>query len=215
MKKHITTLVIILSGFQLFAQNEKQQYIGMNLLQLPASTLNLNYSIDYTPYLTPLVDLGYAFNYQSGIDVIGYILTSHIDSYNGYLLEKQSGGYLKAGTYFNLRKTFEKQNFFHLGVFLSNAWAHEEGSYYPDRNTGGDEIATVEHTVSIFGLSGALGYEFQLGKRFKASADFQVSLPTGAVDDLYSYDRFIPGMGYNESDGNIFMMLLFNLKYRL
>ena len=59
-----------LNWTKLYGQIDKNQFIGLNILQLPTSTINLNYSIDYKPLLTPIVDIGYAFGYNENYDLI-------------------------------------------------------------------------------------------------------------------------------------------------
>ena len=108
IKKTITILVFLI-GLKSYGQIDKNQFIGLNILQLPTSTININYSIDYKPFLTPIVDIGYAFKYNDKYDLIGYYLTPHNDIYDGYTIDKQSGGYVKIGGSLNLRKNFENK----------------------------------------------------------------------------------------------------------
>ncbi len=216
MTKRILTILIILIGLRSFGQNDKNQFIGLNLLQLPTSTINLNYSIDYKPFLTPLVDIGYAFGYNDSYDLLGYYLTRHNDLYDGYTIKKQSGGYIKIGGFLNLRKIFEKQNFFHIGLFLTNSIVYERALYLSPIDSRPYSYAdNIEHTVYLFGFSTSLGYEFKITNRLKSNIDFQLSFPTDKYSDLYSYTNFIPGMGYSGSVDKWFPMLIMNLKYRL
>ena len=125
--KWTIAILIIVIGLKSYGQNDKNQFIGLNILQLPTSTINFNYSIDYKPFLTPIADIGYAFGYNDKYDFIGYYLTRHNDLYDGYTIDKQSGGYIKVGGFLNLRKDFKKQNFFHFGLFLTNSIVYEKG----------------------------------------------------------------------------------------
>ncbi|NJK98174.1 MAG: hypothetical protein HC905_27625 [Bacteroidales bacterium] len=216
MIKKTISLLIVLFSLQSFGQDDKNQFIGFNLLQLPASTINLNYSIDYKPFLTSIVDAGYAFGYNENHDLIGMFLTPHIKLYDGYTIVKQSGGYLKLGGYLNFRKDFEKQNFLHLGLFLTNSIIYEKVLYLSPIDSRPYSYAEeIEHTVYLFGLSTSLGYEFKVTSRLKANVDFQLSFPSDKYLDLYSYSNFIPGMGFKDTDGKWFPMLIMNLKYRL
>ncbi len=108
MIKRTISILIILIGLKSYGQNDKNQFVGLNILQFPASTINFNYSVDIKPFFTPMVDSGYAFGYNEDYDLIGRFLTSHIKLYDGYTIDKQSGGYLKIGGYFNLRKDFDR-----------------------------------------------------------------------------------------------------------
>lgn len=167
------------------------------------------------PFLTPAVDIGYAFNYEESFDIVGNILTSHCKCDNdGYDIEKLTGAYLKVGTFLNLRKSFEKQNFIHVGIFLNNSIVSESGNYRPE-GEGGTGMQPVSHTIYVPGLSLSGGYEFSFFNRIKSGIDFQVSLPAKYYKDLYGYRNYIPGMGYRDFEKYWFPMLLWNLKYRL
>ena len=216
MIKRTITILIILIGLKSYGQNDNNQFIGLNILQLPTSTINFNYSIDYKPFLTPITDIGYAFGYNENYDLIGMFLTPHIKLYDGYTINKQSGGYLKIGGFLNLRKDFEKQNFFHLGLFLTNSIVYEKGLYLSPIDSRPYSYADkIEHTVCLFGFSTSLGYEFKITNRLKTHIDFQLSFPTDKYLNLYSYGNFISGMGFKDTESNVFPMLLLNLKYRL
>ena len=216
MTKRIITALIILIGLKSYGQDDKKQFIGLNVLQLPASTINFNYSFGYKPYLTPTIDIGYAFGYNQNYDLIGIFLTPHVKLYDGYTIDKQSGGYLKLGGYLNLRKDFKKRNFFHLGLFLTNSIIHEKGLYLSPIDSRPYSYADkIEHTVLLYGFSSSLGYEFKLSSRLKTHIDFQLSFPTDKYLDLYSYSNFIPGMGFKDTEGKWFPMVILNLKYIL
>ncbi len=216
MIKRILTTLIILIGLKSYGQVDKSQFIGLNLLQLPTSTININYSIEYKPFLTTVFDIGYTFKYNDKYDLIGYYLTPHNDTYDGYTIDKQSGGYFKIGGFFNLRKNFEKQNFFHLGLFITNSIVYEKGLYLSPIDSRPYSYADkIEHTVYLFGFNTSLGYEFKITNRLKTNIDFQLSFPTDKYLDLYSYTNFIPGMGYKGSLDKWFPMLILNLKYRI
>jgi hypothetical protein len=217
MTKRILTILIILIGLNSYGQDDKNQFIGLNLLQLPTSTINLNYSIDYKPFLTPIVDVGYAFGYNENYDLIGMLLTPHIKLYDGYTINKQSGGYLKIGGLFNLRKDYDKVNFLHFGIFITNSIIHEEGLYLSPMSSMPYDMAAkkIEHNVYLFGFSTSLGYEFKISNRLKTHIDFQLSIPTNKYLDLYSYSNFIPGMGFKDTENNVFPMMIINIKYGL
>jgi hypothetical protein len=210
-------LVFFLSfSFQLAGQDIKTSLIGINIFQLPAGTLNVNYSLEPKPFFTVAVDAGYTFNYIAfeKTDLIGYLLTRHNDLYDGYYLKKQSGGYLKLGGFLNLRNDFSKRNYFHLGIFLTNALAYEEGYYQdPSDSQPYTEADRINHRVFLFGLGSSVGYEFSLGKRLKCSTDYQLTW-TSNMNELYSYTHFVPGMGATGcTAAKFFPMLMLNLKY--
>jgi len=216
MIKRIITILIILIGLKSYGQKNKNKFVELNILQLPTSTINLNYSIDYKTFLTIVGDIGYAFGYNGNYDLIGMFLTPHIKLYDGYKIDKQSGGYLKFGGFLNLRKDIEKQNFFHLGLFITNSIVYEKGLYLSPIDSRPYSYAeNIEHTVYLFGFSTSIGYEFAITSRLKTHIDFQLSIPTNKYLDLFSYSNFIPGMGFKDTEEKWFPMLILNLKYRL
>jgi hypothetical protein len=215
MIKRTLFLLVLLIGLKSYGQVDKNHFIGVNILQLPASTVNLNYSFDYKPFITPVVDMGYTFGYNNAY-LLGYYLTPHNDIYDGYTIEKQSGGYIKTGGFLNIRKDVEKQNFFHIGLFLTNSIVYERASYLSPIDSRPYSYAdNKEHTVYLFGFSSSLGYEFKITSRLRSNIDFQLSFPPDKYSDLYSYTNFIPGMGYSGSLDKWFPMLIWNLKYQL
>lgn len=215
MRKSIFIALCLFIAFWTSAQTSRSQFIGINVLQLAALTINANYSNELKPFLTPIVDIGYAFNYEKGFDIIGNVLTPHCDCGNdGYNIGKRTGAYLKIGTFLNLRKSYGKQNFFHVGLFLNNSVVYESGNYVII-GIGKPIIQPVSQVIFVPGLSFSVGYEFSFSKRLKSNIDFQISLPGKNHKDLYGYRNYIPGMGYRDFEKYWFPMLLWNLKYRL
>jgi hypothetical protein len=217
MFNRIFTILLILVGVNSYGQTDKNHFIGINLLQLPTSTINVNYSVDFTPYFTPVMDMGYAFGYNGNYDLVGMLLTPHIKLDDGYSIKKQSGGYVKIGGFLNLRKDFDQNNFPHFGLFLTNSIIREEGRYLSPMSSMPYHIAAkeIEHSVYLFGLNASIGYEFIITNRLKTHIDFQLSIPTDKYLDLYGYSNFIPGMGFKDTESNVFPMLILNLKYGL
>lgn len=211
VKKNLFALILSIVAILSFGQSNKTHYIGINILQLPSSTINLNYSVESSPLLTPMVDAGYALGTYD-FDLISYFLIPHSKCYDGYDLQMPTGGYVKLGGYLNLRKDFEKSRFFHLGIFVTNSMVHEKGMYSPPPYKSD---YPVKHTVFVSGLSTSVGYEFNWGKRLKSSIDYQMSFPSDKYKDLYSYETFIPGMGFQGDRQRWYPMVIWNIKYRL
>ena len=217
MKKYVVLSILVFLAFHLSAQTPNK-YLGINLLQIPVLTPNINVSFESGPLFTPLVDFGYTPNYRKAIniDYIGLFLTPHCDCANdGYDIEKQAGAYIKFGSYFNLRRSIEKDNFFHLGIFMTNSIVKEEGQFNDMLENVNSTPLHVEHTKYLYGLALSAGYEFNITKRIKSNIDFQLSLPDKGYLDLYGYNNYIPGMGAKDFYGYWFPMLVWNLKYRL
>ena len=184
MKRHILLIVFFLNILNISGQSGKASYLGVNLLQIPALTMNANLTSEVKPFLSPLVELGYTINYTKAIDFMGYILTPHCKCANdGYDISKQSGGYIKIGAFFNLRNDFKKSNYPHLGLFLTNSIVNEEGIYLPPEQSVYMPVE-VNHSKYIIGLSASLGYEFSITNRLKSNIDFQISLPNNNYKTL-------------------------------
>ena len=193
--------------------------IGINTLQLLATTLDLSYDRAYKPWYSISLNTGYTFNFSYSLDIPGYLLSPHCKCDNrGYRMKKQSGGFLKAGVKFNLRSTLEKKNYFFLGTFISNSLVYERAGY-ENHETYPDHAVEVKHSVYIVGLNGMIGYHFRFSNTFNSDFGVQISKASNKSHDLYGDDNYIPGMGYYQNDHykntNLFPMLVLNLKYRL
>ena len=213
MKKLLSLLLLVFIFYPLFSQS--RQFIGVNIGQLPATSININYQFDYKPYLSFLTEGGYAINYESSYDILGYIISSHCDCDNEYDIDITNGGFLKIGALLNFRKTFEKENYFHIGLFINQSLLHQKGTYndlHPDYQI--NESNNVEKTLYIYGLSGYLGYNFRITDKFSSNIGFQLSFASDNVYDIYDYTYFIPGMGRMDVN-SVFPMIILNLKYRL
>lgn len=187
----------------------RSQYIGINIPQLIGTQLNLNYSAEIWPYFTPYIEIGYGINVKDQA-----LSPPYCDCDNdGYTMDKISGAYGKLGIFINLRKSFQKNNYFHFGLFFNNTSVYEKGIYEhftPDM----DLIKTpVSHTKYITGMSVSVGYRFRMWKRFRSSVNFQLSFPDKTYKDLYGYENYIPGMGGKNYDGYYFPMLIWNVQY--
>lgn len=226
MRTRIFILLYFLISFGTYGQAKQDQYLGINILQLPALTININYSAEINPFFTPVVDIGYTFNYVKAakFDWTGRLITSHREpeyeypyrvQWCAYDLYIQSGGYFKFGGYFNFRRDIEKKHFAHVGVFQTNSIVYESGDMYILYPVTFLEPTAVNHMVIICGLNVAAGYEFSIANRVKSNIDFQISMPNKNYKYLYEYRNFIPGMGFKDNESRLYPMLIWNLKYRL
>jgi len=231
MKKIIfITFILLLTISGLSAQTKKEHYIGIDLIELTTTTVNLNYSCNLNARFTPFVQVGYTIDYTKvGFDILNFSSKTPCDDiiYNGKReFKEQKGGYLKLGLYYNLRKSVEKQNFFHIGAFITGSVAQESF----------DRIATVFYTLLPFnepylrhpdnkltnslGIGVSIGYEFKLSDRIKMNIDYQLSY-SFRDDDKWSANRrydpfgFMPGIHYKETDSKIFPLAILAVKYRL
>jgi hypothetical protein len=219
MKKIILSMILF-SSIVCNAQTELNNYIGIDIFQLPSTTLNANYTIEYKPYLTPLIEAGYTINYVIGdnYDYMSYFLVDRIDcGCDGKVLEKQTGGDIKIGAIFNFRRDFEKQHFFHVGLFGTNSIIYEKGTYQSNwlEYDETPNIVPIKHTIYILSSNYIVGYEFRISKKLKSSFDLQYSLSTKNIDKLYTFVNFVPGIGVESYKNYRFPLLLFNLKYQL
>jgi len=217
MRKYLFLSALLIKSLSSQAQNEPNQYLGVNLLQIPALTFNANYTREFTPKVSGVLELGFTPNYVTAqnIDFIGYLLTPHSKGANdGYEIDKQTGVYVKIGSFVNLRNSFEKRNFFHFGLSVCNSVINEGGTSQP-LIWPTPAIQDVDHTKYIFGINLAFGYEFAFSSKIKSYLDFQISLPGKNYEELYGYRNYIPGMGFKDFEGYWFPMLIWNIKFQL
>ncbi|KAF0202307.1 MAG: hypothetical protein FD170_2033 [Bacteroidetes bacterium] len=191
--------------------------IGINLLQIPATTIDMTYELSFKPSYTLIINPGYTMNYANSFDFIGNVLSPHYDcGNNGYSMKKQSGGYLKLGMKYNFRKSAEKKSYFYIGALITNSMIYEKAEY-TDFEIPDSQVEKLNHQIFIIGLTGTAGYNFRISDQLSTDFGVQISMPSKSFHDLYGYTKFIPGMGYMETCGNgmIFPMMVLNLKYKL
>jgi hypothetical protein len=224
MKKIICIIFLWLVFISnLLAQNKIEHYLGTDLLEFTTTTVNLNYSFDVIPLLTPAVEAGYTINFaKSGFNLPDFLSMTSQNSI--YHMDTQKGSYLKAGTYFNFRKQMDKANFFHLGLFITASSIYERGyhlsdpdnvRYYQAPEEGYVPVSDIEYQKKLIGISTSIGYEFRLLNRVKMAVDYQLSYPLNRQNQLYGFRNFISGMGYNENKSNFLPLLTLVLKYKL
>ena len=191
--------------------------IGIGLLQITTSTLDLTYEFSNNPRYSMIVNPGYTMNYVQSLDFIGFFLSPHSKCGNdGYKMYNQSGGFVKLGMKYNFRNSFEKTNYFYLGAFLTNSLIYEKAEY-ENWDIPNSDAEFLSHKVFVSGLTGAVGYNFRFSEKFNSDVGVHISKPSKSYGDLYGYTNYIPGMGYMETcgKGGIFPMLIFTLKYGL
>jgi hypothetical protein len=220
MNKIKVTLFSFLGLFCLdsSAQNDIwSQEISTNLLQIPATTIDVNYQLSSTYWYTLIVNPGYTINYISNYDFIGFFLSPHCKCNNrGYSLSNQSGPYLKIGIRYNFRQNETKENYFFIGGLLNNSMVHEQ-AIYNNPNTVIEEADKVKHTQFVFGFTGWTGYNFKIKGKLSSDFGLQISIPSKGYNSLYGDQRYIPGFGYMEPSGRkvIIPLIVFSIKYKL
>ncbi len=212
----IISLICLRSSGQDIASWNKE--IGINILQIPATTLDLSYEISNNPRYSFIYNAGYTLNYSNSCDWIGFFLSPHAKCGNhGYILEKQTGGFIKLGLKYHFRQTIEKRNNFFLGAFITNSLIYEKAKF-KNWEIPNSQVEELKHYVYIFGITGAFGYNIKISDKLRLDSGVQISVPSKKFKDLYGYQNYIPGMGYMEtcsSERSIFPMLVLNLKYIL
>ncbi len=216
--------IILILSFAMMCENVSGQCkdyrsheIGINLLQIPATTIDLSYETSGRPSFSWLINTGYTINYENSYDLIGFFLTPHYKCGNdGYSIQEQSGGFLKTGIKFNFRNTYEKSNYFYLGLFMTNSMSYEQARFQ-DMEDPDNQIETLNHNVFIIGFTAVKGYHFLISDILTSDFGIHFSVPSKNYEDLYGYCNYIPGMGYMETCGNelVFPMLVLNFKYKL
>jgi len=101
------------------ADIESEKSFGINLLQIPATTIDFNYQYSNNPIYNIIVNAGYTINYQKSFDGFNMLLTPHCKcANNGYNMITQNGAFVKAGLTLNFRKTFKNE--FRYSNFKAN-----------------------------------------------------------------------------------------------
>jgi hypothetical protein len=201
----------------LFGQNVKVTHheFGINLLELPATTIGISYNRTTNPWHSFSMGMGYTFNYAKSFDIIGFLLSPHYKCGNdGYSMKIQSGPYIRAGFRLNARKTTDDYRYFFAGVYLTQSLVNELAELN-DPEMPGIPYEKFHHLQYIFGFKGEIGYNVKIIKNLQSEIWASISLPSKQYKELYGYSHFIPGMGYMETCGGnrIFPMTGFNLKY--
>lgn len=224
--KILLFIVFILNSSFILSQEEREKssYIGLNLAQIPALTIDLSYDYTIKPYLDLVGNFGYSFNHVYSGD-LNFILVPHIKCGNcGIVIKNQTGGFIKTGMRLNIRKSYEKRNYILIGISLINSIVYEKADftdYYSDceiqtpPNTIIIDDPITEQTKYICGIGMQLGYSFKMGDRLQSDVGLQVAFPHNNYKSLFGYRNFIPGIGYKDSYSYWFPTLNFVIKYQL
>lgn len=221
MKPNISTALIIsiliLSASTVQGQEKEIRHhsAGINLLQFPATTIDLTY--DYSPKanFSYSFGAGYTFDYTKNFDLVGFFLSPHYKCGNyGYVMKQQSGGFLRAGIKYNFRKSPEKLNFFFVGGNLIGSVISEK-AVYEGWDTPVSPPENLSQTLFIPGITASLGYQFRISRSLHSAMGVQFSFPSAKYSNLYGYTNYIPGMGFMETCGSgktvLFPMIFFNI----
>ena len=133
------------------------------------------------------------------------------------MLFRSAGGFAKVGLKYNFRKTLEKTNNFFVGTFITNSFIYEKAEYQ-NWDIPNSQVEVLNHYIYIFGIAGAIGYNFKITTKFNSDFGVQISVPSRKFKDLYGYNNYVPGMGFMDTcdaEKSIFPMLVLNLKYNL
>lgn len=193
--------------------------VGINLLQLPATTIDLSY--DYSPKanFSYSFGAGYTFDYTKNFDLLGFFLSPHYKCGNdGYVMKQQSGGFLRAGIKYNFRKTTEKKNFIFIGGNLIGSVIREKAEF-EGWDTPVSPPEKLSQTLFIPGITASFGYQFRISGSLHSAVGIQFSFPSSKYADLYGLAHYIPGMGFRETCGSrnttLFPVVFLNVIYAL
>lgn len=218
----IVILLLFVVSISVYSQEEKTKYqsIGINIFQIPAMTIDFNYDYSVKPFFDLSGDIGYSFNYIYNKD-INWIIVPHIKSGNcGIVIKNQTGGFIKTGLKFNLRKSYEKRKFLFLKINLINSIVYEKADFTEyfgycleekPHIIIDDPIKVQNKYIIALGIQ--IGYSFKISDQLQSDLGLQVALPDNNYKSLFGYRNFIPGIGYKDSDTYWFPILIFNLKY--
>lgn len=224
-RKMIMIICLFMIAFSANSQENKTKTkaIGLNVAELPALTINLNYDYAIKPYLDFIGNIGYSFNHIYSGD-LNFILVPHIKCGNcGIIIKNQTGGFVKTGLKLNARKSFAKRNFFFVGINLINSIVYEEADFsdYSDceiqtpPNTVIIDDPITEQIKYILGVGTQFGYSFRMRDNLQSDLGLQIAFPHSNYRSLFGYRNFIPGIGYKDSYSYWFPTLIFNIKYMI
>lgn len=211
--------ILMITAAITYGQNKqiRQRVLGINLLQLSATTIDLTY--DYSPRanLSYSFGAGYTFDYTKNFDLVGFFLSPHYKcGNNGYVMKQQNGGFLRAGAKYHFRKTLEKQNFFFVGGNLIGSVISEK-TEFEGWDTPVNPPEKLSQILFIPGIAASLGYQFRISGSLHSAAGVQFSFPSARYADMYGYTNYIPGMGFMETCGSrntvLFPMVFLNMIY--
>ncbi len=218
--KKILFLCFLFINLHIDAQNTKDFSfsIGTNLLKIPPLTFDIIYDYKYKPYLDFTVNTGYGFNYNGSNDLSRWLTGMCKGGNDGYLLEKQSGPYLKLGIKANTRKNFNTKYYFFVGSYIANSFIYEKALSNIYWNIGfpinsANPYRQMTHNLYIFGVTGFGGFSFIIYKKISCDIGLEIGFPSSKYKELYGYENFIPGIGTKANTAYWFPQLLLNLKY--
>lgn len=211
----ITYTILILNTIIAQEKNNIKSEIGLNLLQLTTTTIDLNYRITNNPRYSLNINTGYTFNYSNSFKLIA-LFGAHNKLLN-YDMIKQSGRFVNIGFNYNFRNNYQKKNYLYIGASVNNSFIYENAEYR-EIIIQGSQVENLTHNLYIFGFSTIAGYNFNISDRLSSDIGLKISVPNNKVEEMYGYYNYIPGMGYKNTQGSnnrIFPMLLFNLNYKI
>lgn len=218
ISKILNTILLLLVTISVYSQQTVKQSIGINIAQLSALSLDVDYEYEIKPYLNFYSAIGYSYNHTKSWD-INFFLVPHIKCGNcGIKPINQTGGFLKTGVKINARRNFTKHNFFFLGINLINSVVYEKADFSDYYDIPPPDIILnpiQEQTKYVFGIGTQYGYSFKVFKKIQADVGLQIAFPLVNYKYLYGYENYIPGIGYKGSYSNWFPVIIFNLKYMI
>ncbi len=214
MKKVVFLCLIFLQTTILYSQSD--QYIGINIMQLFAKSVNINYRIDKYPRLSYLFEGGLTFNYTQQTRDPEWLFNYDPWMSTDTRSEKISGGFLKIGL---LTRSVEKKNYLNVGISLINSVIHEEGiyedCYYDDDEIFHEDDIPFNQTYYKMGFGFYLGYNLKISKKIATNMGFQSSFSLKGSKEGYWMYEFIPGMGINSAESHFRLMPVINISYKL
>ena len=182
MKTKIILIVFLSLSFllKINAQSEKPQFVGINLIPLLGTAIELGYELNLKPNL--------AFDFHTGY-MISAELAGPLRIGTPYMLQKNAGFFFKIGSRYNFRSNLNKFAPF-IGINIVNAIAIEEGFYHES-----DAVLSewVEENSYNLGVSGIIGITSPATKRI--NVDLGVQVGKLLVNNLLAYQSIMPGMG--------------------
>ncbi|MEN8928614.1 MAG: hypothetical protein ABF242_02945 [Flavobacteriales bacterium] len=210
MYKLITTSFLLLFSFNYFSQEgkieqEKTQYISINLPPLLGNTIELGYEKNK--------NLNWSFDVYGGYTFDSKLNGLCTKEYTGLEIQEKSGGFLKIGARYYWRKKIKILSPF-IGVSLVNSISVEKATQQTGRFENGLPTLYIEDIISKkynLGISAVIGITIKATSRF----NFDLGIQAGGliVNNLVDCNSYMPGMGAEGLLGKTQGVL--RLKYRI
>lgn len=189
--------------------------VGVDLLQLPASTINASCRTNITPFFSIVVNGGYTLNAEKSIQMYKELFapfSKHEESVDENNIDNQSGRFLQTGIDINFRGSIDQPNYLFLGAYLTDSRLYQRYYYHRNHYYGVYDDNYDDHYLHIYSFTCSFGCHFQIISLFASEIRVNLSFPTNNVKTMYGNQKFIPGMGYKDTSDNVYIFPMLSWK---